>query len=190
MHDTGFLLPDRLRERLAAMHRRAPDGSLAVEDFAPSQNPAHFTGGGGMFGTGPDYLRFIRMMLNGGTLDGARVLRAETVALMARNHMGEHAGAALTVRPMRSAIAALTNDVDLFPDMAKHWGLSFLITPADVPGGRRAGSLAWAGLYNTYYWIDPAAGLGGVLLTQILPFADAAVLAMFERFERAVYAHE
>jgi CubicO group peptidase (beta-lactamase class C family) len=74
--------------------------------------------------------------------------------------------------------------------MAKHWGLSFLITPADVPGGRRAGSLAWAGLYNTYYWIDPAAGLGGVLLTQILPFADAAVLAMFERFERAVYAHE
>jgi CubicO group peptidase (beta-lactamase class C family) len=187
MHDTGFLLGAETSTRLATMHRRGADGGLGAIEFSPSQNPAHFSGGGGMFGTGPDYLRFIRMMLNGGILEGVRVLRPETVALMGANHMGLHDGVPLAVKPMRSAMQALTNDVDLFPAMTKHWGLSFLITPQDVPGGRRAGSLAWAGLHNTYYWIDPASGIGGVLLTQILPFADRAVLNLVDDFERAVY---
>jgi CubicO group peptidase (beta-lactamase class C family) len=190
MHNSGFLLDANTSSRLAAMHRRGPDGALAAIDFAPSQNPAHFTGGGGMFSTGPDYLRFIRMMLNGGTLEGVRVLRPETVALMARNHMGSHNGVPLVVQPMRSAMPTMTNNVDLFPTMTKHWGLSFLITPEDVPGGRRAGSLTWAGLHNTYYWIDPASGLGGVLLTQLLPFADPLVLTLLDSFERAVYSEQ
>jgi CubicO group peptidase (beta-lactamase class C family) len=183
MDDTGFLLMPGISGRVAGMHRRQADGTLAASPFEPPQNPAQFTGGGGMYATGPDYLRFVRMMLNGGVLDGTRVLRSETVALMAADSL-----APLTVRPMRSAIPALTNDVDLYPDMAKGWGLSFLITPQDVPGARHAGSLAWAGLFNTYYWIDPAAGLGGVLLAQVQPFADRAVLDLLDAFERAVYA--
>jgi CubicO group peptidase (beta-lactamase class C family) len=88
---------------------------------------------------------------------------------------------------MRSAIPRLSNDVDLLPGMPKKWGLSFLINTQPGPAGRGAGSLAWAGLNNTYYWLDPARGVAGVLMTQILPFADRAVLDTLDAFERAVY---
>ena len=183
MHDTGYRLAPAMQSRLAGMNRRQADGSLAPVIAESPQNPRHFLGGGGLFGTGPDYLRFIRMMLNGGVLNSVRVLQAATVEMMGRNSIG-----ALDVPPMRSAMPELTNDADFYPAMAKKWGLSFLINTDDVPGARRAGSLAWAGLYNTYYWIDPRAGVGGVLLTQVQPFADPGVLALFDAFERAVYA--
>jgi methyl acetate hydrolase len=138
-------------------------------------------GGGGLYGTVSDYLRFARMILGGGELDGARVLKPETVALMGRNAMGD-----LRCRPMRSAIAASSNDVMFVEGM--QWGLSFMINPAPLPTGRAAGSLAWAGLANSYYWIDPARGVAGVYATQVLPFFDAKSVAAFEGFERAVYA--
>ena len=79
-------------------------------------------------------------------------------------------------------------DVDLFPGMTVKWGLTFLINTQDVPGRRSAGSLAWAGLRNTYYWIDPVRRVGGVFMTQVLPFADPTVLRVFADFERTVYA--
>jgi len=123
------------------------------------------------------------MWLNGGTLDGARILAPETVREAMRDQI-----APLEVPEIKSAIPASTNDVSLFPGMRKGWGLSFLINDEDVPGGRAAGSLAWAGLANTYYWIDPKRDRAGVIATQILPFADRQVLAMAEGFERAVYA--
>jgi CubicO group peptidase (beta-lactamase class C family) len=123
------------------------------------------------------------MLLRGGTLDGAPILRPETVALMARNHIG-----AVLVADLAAAVPAMSNDVALYPGMAKKWGLSFLINTQDVPGARRAGSLAWAGLRNSYFWLDPAAGVAGVLMTQLLPFADAKVLDLLDRFERGVYA--
>jgi CubicO group peptidase (beta-lactamase class C family) len=81
-----------------------------------------------------------------------------------------------------------TNDVDLYPDMAKKWGLSFVINTATTPEGRNAGSLAWAGLANTYFWIDPARDVAGVILMQVLPFADAKCLEAFADFERGIYA--
>jgi methyl acetate hydrolase len=121
-------------------------------------------------------------MLNGGTLDGARVLRPETVALMGQNHMGE-----LNVLPMRTADPALSTDVELFPAMAKKWGLSFLINTEEAPTGRSAGSLSWAGLRNTYFWIDPTKRVAGLLMTQLLPFADPAVLKLLDAFETEIY---
>ena len=81
-----------------------------------------------------------------------------------------------------------TNDVDLYPDIVKKWGLSFLINTAKTPEGRSAGSLAWAGLANTYFWIDPARNVAGVILMQLLPFVDAKCLEAFAGFERGVYA--
>ena len=81
-----------------------------------------------------------------------------------------------------------TNDVDLYPDMVKKWGLSFLINTAKTPEGRSPGSLAWAGLANTYFWIDPARDVAGVILMQLLPFADGKCLEAFAGFERGVYA--
>ena len=71
--------------------------------------------------------------------------------------------------------------------MDQKWGLSFLINTEDAPAGRSAGSLSWAGVINSYYWIDPKKKLGGVLMTQILPFADPIVLKLYDKFERATY---
>jgi CubicO group peptidase (beta-lactamase class C family) len=141
-------------------------------------------GGGGLYGTAPDYLRFCRMVLNGGTLDGARILSPETVAEMGRNQIG-----ALAVGKLVTALPNSSNDAEFFPGMAKRWSLGFMVNEEDAPGGgRSAGSLAWAGLANTYYWIDPKRDLAGVIVTQILPFADPKALGLLDAFERAVYA--
>jgi methyl acetate hydrolase len=110
-------------------------------------------------------------------------LKPETVALMGQNHMG-----ALNVLPMITYNPRMSNDCELFPGMDKKWGLTFLINTQDVPGARSAGSLAWAGINNTYYWLDPVKRVAGVLMTQVLPFADKTVLGLLDRFERAVYA--
>ena len=89
---------------------------------------------------------------------------------------------------MISAIATASNDVELYPGMDKKWGLSFMINMEPTPEGRSTGSLAWAGLANTYYWIDPARDITGVILMQLLPFADQQCLETFAGFERGVYA--
>jgi CubicO group peptidase (beta-lactamase class C family) len=141
-----------------------------------------FAGGSALFSTGPDYLAFLRMLLSGGTLDGARILKPETIALMAQNHIGD-----LNVQPMISANPAVSNNAEFLPGMAKKWGLTWLINTQDVPGRRSAGSLAWGGLFNTYYWLDPKQQVTGLLLTQVLPFADPTVLQLLDDFETAVY---
>ena len=182
MRDTGFVLRADQRTRQAAMHARQPDGSLTPIPFEVPQEPEFFMGGGGLYSTGPDYLKFLRMLLGGGQLGDARVLQAQTVDEMSRNHIGE-----LTVGPMKTAVPASTNDAEFFPGMVKKWGLGYMISTEEAPTGRGAGSLAWAGLANTYYWLDPARRVTGVLATQILPFADPGVLDVFARFERAIY---
>jgi methyl acetate hydrolase len=181
--DTGFKLGDSQRKRLVAMHARGPDGSLAPIPFELEQDPEFHMGGGGLYGTAGDYIKFTRMILNKGSGNGNQVLKPETVAMMGQNHIGE-----LTMTKMTSAVAFATNDVDLYPDMVKKWGLSFLITTARTPEGRSPGSLAWAGLANTYYWIDPSRDVTGVILMQVLPFADQKCLEAFAGFERGVYA--
>jgi methyl acetate hydrolase len=183
MSDTGFRLGDSERKRLVAMHARGPDGSLAPIPFELEQDPEFHMGGGGLYGTAGDYIKFTRMILNKGSGNGNQLLKPETVAMMGQNHIGE-----LTMTKMTSAVAFATNDVDLYPDMVKKWGLSFLITTAQTPEGRSPGSLAWAGLANTYYWIDPSRDVTGVILMQVLPFADQKCLEAFAGFERGVYA--
>ena len=183
MTDTGFKIGEAQRKRLVGMHSRAEDGSLAPIPFELEQNPEFHMGGGGLYGTAADYIKFTQMILNKGRGNGNQVLKAETVATMAQNHIGE-----LNMTKMTSAVAFATNDVDLYPDMAKKWGLSFLINTAKTPEGRSPGSLAWAGLANTYYWIDPSRDIAGVILMQVLPFADKKCLEAFAGFERGVYA--
>jgi CubicO group peptidase (beta-lactamase class C family) len=182
MDDTGFRLGDSQRKRLVAMHARGPDGSLQPIPFEIEQIPEFEMGGGGLYGTARDYLSFTQMILNNGRGNGHQVLKPETVKLMGQNHIGE-----INVGKLPSAIAAVTNDVDLFPDMIKKWGLSFLINTAVTPEGRSPNSLFWAGLANTYYWIDPSRNVSGVILMQVLPFADAKCLEAFSAFERGIY---
>jgi CubicO group peptidase (beta-lactamase class C family) len=183
MADTSFKLGDAQRKRLVAMHARGADGSLAPIPFEVEQDPEFDMGGGGLYGTAGDYIKFTQMILNKGRGNGNQVLKAETIATMAQNHIGE-----LNMTKMTSAVAFATNDVDLYPGMAKKWGLSFLINTAKTPEGRSPGSLAWAGLANTYYWIDPARDVTGVILMQVLPFVDGKCLEAFAGFERGVYA--
>jgi methyl acetate hydrolase len=183
MSDTGFKLGDAQRKRLVGMHARGADGSLAPIPFEVEQDPEFHMGGGGLYGTAGDYIKFTQMILNKGRGNGNQVLKPETVAVMGQNHIGE-----LNMTRMNSAVAFSTNDVDFYPDMVKKWGLSFLINTARTPEGRSPGSLAWAGLANTYYWIDPVRDVTGVILMQLLPFVDRKCLEAFAGFERGVYA--
>ena len=183
MTDTAFRIGDAQRQRLVAMHSRGEDGSLAPIPFELEQNPEFHMGGGGLYGTAGDYIKFTQMILNKGRGNGNQLLKAETVAQMGQNHIGD-----LTMGKLVSAVAFATNDVDLYPDMDKKWGLSFLINTARTPEGRSPGSLAWAGLANTYFWIDPSRNVAGVILMQVLPFVDQKCLEAFAGLERGVYA--
>ncbi|HTS53544.1 MAG TPA: serine hydrolase domain-containing protein [Burkholderiales bacterium] len=182
MNSTAFKITPDMRSRLSKIHMRGEDGRFAPTDIEIPQDPEFEMGGGGLYSTAGDYLTFVRMILNRGTGNGNRVLKAETVDLMSRNAMGD-----LKVRMLRTAAPALTNDAEFFPGMPKNWGLSFMINEERAPTGRSAGSLAWAGLANTYFWIDPHRGVGGVYLTQVLPFADKTALPLFYAFEKSVY---
>jgi methyl acetate hydrolase len=183
MSDTGFKINDAMRKRLVGMHARGEDGALAAIPFELEQAPEFHMGGGGLYGTAADYIKFTQMILNKGKGNGNQLLKPETVATMGQNSIGD-----LTMGKMTTAIGWATNDVDLYPDIVKKWGLSFLINTAKTPEGRSAGSLAWAGLANTYFWIDPARNVAGVILMQLLPFADAKCLEAFAGFERGIYA--
>jgi methyl acetate hydrolase len=180
MASTGFKITPSQRERLAGVHLRGPDG-LSALDFEMPQDPEFWMGGGGLYSTVGDYLRFTRMILRGGELDGNRVLGADTVAEMGRDHLG-----APCVTTLKS-VHPFSNDANFYPDMTQKWGLSFLINTQDTAEGRSAGSLAWAGLANTYFWIDPVKNVSGVMATQLFPFADVEALALFREFETAVY---
>lgn len=180
MADTGFKIGDAQRQRLAKIHARGAEGLVSTDTEIP-QSPEFHMGGGGLYSTVGDYLKFTQMILHGGTFNGAQVLRPETVAMMSRNAMGD-----LVCNPMKTAIPWATNDVDFVAGMK--WGLSFLINPEPLPTGRSAGSLAWAGLANSYYWIDPVRKVTGVYATQVLPFFDPKAVETFTAFETAVYA--
>jgi CubicO group peptidase (beta-lactamase class C family) len=184
MDSTGFRITDSMRRRLARIHHRGVDGALTADPTIElPQEPEFEMGGGGLYSTAGDYLKFVRMMLNQGKSDkGETVLKPATVTEMSRNAMGD-----CKVCLLKSVAPAFSNDAEFFPGMDKTWGLSFMINNDDAPTGRSAGSLAWAGLANTYYWIDQKKGVGGVYATQILPFADVKSLPLFHAFESAVY---
>jgi methyl acetate hydrolase len=181
MADTAFRPTPSMRKRLAGMTMRTPDGAIAPIDFAMSAEPEFWGGGGGLYSTAADYLLFLNALLNGGAGKNGRILKAETVQRMAAHRIGP-----VPLRRLATAMPFLSNDLDLGFDGAD-WALSFQVNPEPGRHGRAAGSLAWAGLANTYYWADPTHRIAGVLMTQLLPFADPQVLSLFEAFERAVY---
>jgi methyl acetate hydrolase len=184
MTDTAFTMTPSMRERLAGMHHRAADGSLAHNPkFVLPQTPEIHMGGHGLYGTVGDYGRFMRMYLNDGMGDVARVLKPETVRMAEKNGLGDK-----KVSMLRSSNPALSNDAEFFPGQSKSWALSFMVNDEAAPTGRPAGSLSWAGLGNLYYWIDRKTGIAGFWATQILPFADHTAVSHYLKFETAVYS--
>jgi len=182
MADTGFLIGSAQKARVAPMYSRAHDGSLTPMAFEMPQRPEFFMGGGALFSTPRNYMMFLQMLLHEGTFNGAQVLKPETVALMRQNHIGE-----LNVVTLKTAHPETSNDANLFPGMVQKWGLSFDINTEPGPAGRSAGSIAWAGLFNTYFWLDPTKSVTGTIMTQLLPFADEQVLKLFAQFEAGLY---
>jgi CubicO group peptidase (beta-lactamase class C family) len=183
MNDTAFKISASMRQRLAKIHQRGDDGALAPQmELEIPQEPEFEMGGGGLYGTAGDYLKFVRMILNGGRADGKQVLKPETVDQMCANNMG-----ALRVQVLKTAMPGFSHDAEFFPGMPKSWGLAFQRNEAKAPTGLSAGSLMWAGLANTFYWIDPSSGIGGVYLSQVLPFVDVKALPLFLEFQKAAY---
>lgn len=166
------------------MMARGPDGALTPLPGFATFHPAmaFIPGGAGLAGTAGDYGRFLRMLLRGGDLDGTRLLPEAMVAELARNQVGDIAAGRLT-----TALPWLLTPFDPAPGQRCGWGLATAIHLEAGLNGRRPGTLAWGGIGNTHFWVDPAAGLGAVLLMQILPFADPGALSVLATFERAVY---
>jgi methyl acetate hydrolase len=182
MADTFYFVPKDKEARLVTVNRRIADGSIVKESVQPPTSGFTPIGGGGLSSTAYDYLRFTRALLNGGELDGARILSAGTVALMEQNHIG-----AVGVPAQKTALPERSDDFSFIADGRDKWGLGFLVTADAVPGKRSAGSLSWGGINNTYYWLDPTRGITGVILMQFLPFADRKALSLYDAFERGVY---
>lgn len=170
-----------LPDGAARVHVRTPEGTLAISPVNLGGGEFQ-SGGGGLSSNAPDYARFLRMILRGGELDGARILSEAAIAEMSRNQIGD-----LRAGYMGSAMPDLAQPYDTFPDQDTKWGLGFLINPEPGPHGRNPGSLAWAGIFNSYYWVDPTAGVAGVFMTQLSPFGDPGALAAFGALERMAY---
>lgn len=182
MTNTAFRPEEAWPADGAQVHMRLPDGSMMP--FPMFLGGGEFQmGGAGLSSTASDYARFLRMVLNGGALDGVPVLAPETVALMTSNQVG-----AIRAGAIGTAMPQLSPAYDPFPNQHSQWSLGgFLINPETGPNGRSAGSLCWAGIFNSYYWADPATGITGILMAQLLPYADAGVLAAYGALERMAY---
>ena len=187
MEDTAFSMNESMRKRMVTMHQRDEKGKLtALPDFTLPPDPEVHMGGHGLYSTVLDYAKFIRMWLNDGQGPGGRVLKKETVEMAAKNGLPGD----MKIKGLPGVIPSLSNYAEFFPGMPKSWALTFMINDHDAPTGRPAGSLAWAGLPNLYYWIDRKNGIGGFWGTQIFPFADPASVGGYIDFETAVYRAE
>ena len=184
MDDIAFSLTPSMRSRLAVIHQRGADGSLTpLPDMQLPPDPEVHMGGHGLYASIGEYMKFIRMWLNDGAGPHGRVLKQETVAAAVRNGLEGNQ----TVVMLPGVIAELSNDAEFFPGLKKSWCYTFMLNDEDAPTGRPAGSLGWAGLANTFYWIDRKNGFGGYWATQILPFGDPTSFVGYMNFETAAY---
>lgn len=184
MEEIGFTRTEAMRARTATIHARGGDGGLVPMDgFALPDAPEVDMGGHGLYATIPEYMKFIRMWLNDGQGPRGRVLRPETVEWAVRGALVPPQ----KVTMLTGVIPSLSNDAEFFPGQAKDWSYSFMVNAETAPTGRPAGSIGWAGLANSFYWIDRRNGIGGYWATQILPFGDPVSFPGYLDFETAVY---
>ncbi|MCW1382364.1 beta-lactamase family protein [Novosphingobium sp. KCTC 2891] len=177
MTQTGFHA--ELPEGAAQVHVRDGQGGFTISPMVLGGGEYH-NGGGGLTSTASDYARFLRMVLRGGELDGVRVLSPETARLMHTDALPAH----LSAGEMTTAMPQLATAFDPLPGQRGGWTVGgFLVNTEVGPAGRSPGSLHWAGIFNCYYWIDPARDLAGVILAQVAPFADPGVLSAFAALE-------
>jgi CubicO group peptidase (beta-lactamase class C family) len=185
MEDTSYILPASKFERMVSRYHRQDGSDLKQDERKLPTPPTTFNGGGGLYSTAADYVRFMQLILNHGTgSNNVRILQPKTVESMMTNQIGH-----LTAGKMKSFKPNTSADVDIQPGHTEKRGLGFLINTTPYAGGRSAGSLAWAGLYNTFYWIDPKRRRCAVILMQYLPFVDKEAVGLLDDFERVVYGN-
>ena len=182
MTDTFFNVPGDKEGRVAPRYGRQPDGSLVAMPREPLRPAKFFSGGGGLYSTAADYLRFARALLAGGELDGRRILSAETVAVMARNQIRE-----LTLPPITTLDPQFVAADIVLPGGLDAFGLGFALNRKPLASGRGAGTMSWVGAFNTFFWIDREKDVCAVLLVQMLPFGSPGLTRLVEDFDRTVY---
>ncbi len=184
MVDTSYAVPLAKQSRVAMRYSRV---NGALQEQPPRKIPATptppFHGDGGLYSTAQDYGRFMQMLLNGGRLGSARILSESSVKMMGENQIGPIFVELQTI--------ALPEYAKPFPLGAGHdkFGLGFQIASGDpqYAAYRSAGSLSWAGLYNTEFWIDPQRHIAAVMMMQVLPFYDEGALRTLRDFEKLMY---
>jgi len=185
MKDSTFVFPAEKFDRLVALAHRQSDGLFKEDARTQPGVPKTFSGGGGLYSTVNDYVRFTQMILRKGRgAGGEEILKAKTVELMMANQIGS-----LAVEELRPTDLGTSAPVNMHPGAVDKYTFGFLLNPTAYPGGRSAGSLAWAGIDNTFYWIDPHRKLTAVIMMQFLPFVDPSAVAMLGDFEKAVYGN-
>jgi methyl acetate hydrolase len=183
MPDSFFVVPPDKQPRVAKTYQHGEGGALTEPPPRPSPPAgAFYSGGGGLYSTARDYLTFTRALMSGGQVGERRILTSESVAVMGRNQIGD-----LTIRPFASVIPQLATDGAALPGNLDKFGLGFALNTKPVPTGRGANTLAWAGIFNTFFWIDRENQVSAVLMTQMLPGMDPGPAKLLEDFDRAVY---
>lgn len=182
MPDTRFEVEDHMAPRLASVSIRGEDGKFADFALAPPSNPEFYGMGHALYSTAPDYMRFLRMYLNKGILDGACILSEAGLQKMLANQIGN-----VPIPCLKTVVPAITADTEFFPGKRKSHSMAFMRFEEDIPGMRHAGSQGWAGVLNSHFWIDPKADVVGLLMTQSLPFVEPRFMATYENFEHAAY---
>ena len=183
MHETSFVVADENHDRVTTTHSRNASGAF-VEQPNPERISSAVSGDGGLNTTVADYARFIQFILNDGVApDGERLLSSESIAELGRNQLGD-----VRVRLMDEPTPNLAR---AFPLGAGRdgFGFGFQITGRHVdPSVRPPGSMSWAGIFNTEFWIDRENGIGAVLMMQYLPFYDPDAIEVLQGFESRVYS--
>lgn len=182
MTETTYLMTPAQRATSVPVHFPAEGGGWTPSDFDTAQSPEYWSGGHGLYSTPRDYIKFERALLRGGELDGTRILSEQTVDQMFTNQIGEFEIPA----ELPTADPASTDTVRFGP--GNKWGYGLLLNTEDIPGHRRAGSGAWAGLCNSHFWIDRTTGIAASIYSQFLPFATPASMEVYADFEAALYA--
>jgi methyl acetate hydrolase len=182
MSDTAFEVLPHMAPRLAEVSIRGEDGKFGPFDLSPPSKPEFYGMGHALYSTAPDYLKFLRMYLNKGMLNGKRLLSEAGLDAMLANQIGN-----IQIPVIKSAAPPLSADVDFFPGRKKSHSMAFMRVDEDIPGMRSAGSHWWAGVLNSHYWFDPKSNVAGLLMTQSLPFVEPRFSSTYERFEKAVY---
>jgi methyl acetate hydrolase len=182
MRDTRFEPEPDLLPRLATVRMRGEDGHFADFELAPPAKPDFYGMGHALYSTAPDYMRFLRMFLNRGQLDGRRILSEAGLKSMLANQIGN-----IPIPLLKTAAPPVTADAEFFPGRKKTHSLAFQRIEEDVPGMRSAGSQFWAGVCNTHFWFDPAKDVAGLIMTQTLPFAEPRFMGLYEAFEKGAY---